>query len=161
MAIAVGFVLRAVGSVEVLRSVAPDTEISPWLIVCTFFLALFLGFGKRRHEVILLGDTAKQHRATLSFYSPPLIDSLVGVVTASTVVSYAIYTIWPGTIEKVGSARLVYTVPFVVYGVLRYLYLMFAEGEGGRPSRSLVTDVPLAVNILLWIISVSIILYVR
>lgn len=161
MAIAVGFVLRAVGSVEVLRSVAPETEISPWLIVCTFFLALFLGFGKRRHEVIVLGDSAPEHRATLSFYSPPLIDSLVGVVTASTVVSYAIYTIWPGTIEKVGSARLVYTVPFVVYGVLRYLYLMFAEGEGGRPSRSLVTDVPLAVNILLWIISVSIILYVR
>ncbi|MFH1502950.1 MAG: decaprenyl-phosphate phosphoribosyltransferase [Candidatus Eisenbacteria bacterium] len=161
MAIAIGFVLRAVGSVEVLRAAAPETEISPWLLVCTFFLALFLGLGKRRHEVVVLGRAAKDHRATLSFYAPPLIDSLVGVVTASTVVSYAIYTIWPGTVEKVGSARLVYTVPFVVYGVLRYLYLMFAEGEGGQPSRSLVTDVPLGINILLWIAAVSVILYVR
>lgn len=161
MAIAIGFVLRAVGSVEVLLGAAPDTEISPWLLVCTFFLALFLGLGKRRHEVLVLGDSAEGHRATLAFYAPPLIDSLVGVVTASTVVSYAIYTIWPGTVDKVGSARLVYTVPFVVYGVLRYLYLMFAEGEGGRPSRSLVTDAPLAVNILLWVVAVSVILYVQ
>jgi 4-hydroxybenzoate polyprenyltransferase len=161
MAIAIGFVLRAVASVEVLRALAPETEISPWLLVCTFFLALFLGLGKRRHEVLVLGDAAKGHRATLSYYAPPLIDPLVGVVTASTVVSYAIYTIWPGTVEKVGSARLVYTVPFVVYGVFRYLYLMFAEGEGGRPSRSLVTDVPLAVNIVLWIVTVGVILYAR
>lgn len=161
MAIALGFVLRAVASVEVLRQVAPDTEISPWLLVCTFFLALFLGLGKRRHEVIVLGTAADGHRSTLSFYVPPLIDSLLAIVTASTVVSYAIYTIWPGTVEKVGSANLVYTVPFVVYGVMRYLYLMFAEGEGGRPSRSLVSDAPLALNILLWIATVSVIIYVR
>jgi 4-hydroxybenzoate polyprenyltransferase len=161
MAIAIGFVLRAVASVEALGRVAPDTEISPWLLVCTFFLALFLGLGKRRHEVLMLGDQAAEHRSTLRFYAPPLIDPLVGVVTASTVVSYAIYTIWPGTVEKVGSANLVYTVPFVVYGVFRYLYLMFAEGEGGRPSRSLVSDAPLAVNILLWVLTVSAIIYLR
>jgi len=161
MAIAIGFVLRAVASVEVLFSTAPDTEISPWLLVCTFFLALFLGLGKRRHEVLMLGDQARGHRSTLGYYAPPLIDQLLGVVTASTVVSYAIYTIWPGTVEKVGSARLVYTVPFVVYGIFRYLYLMFAEGEGGRPSRSLVTDVPLGVNIVLWVLTVSAIIYLR
>ncbi len=161
MAIAIGFVLRAVGSVEVLLGAAPATQLSPWLLVCTFFLALFLGLGKRRHEVIVLGASASGHRSTLSFYSPPLIDSLLAVVTASTVVSYAIYTIWPGTVEKVGSANLVYTVPFVVYGVMRYLYLMFAEGEGGRPSRSLVSDAPLAVNIVLWIVAVGFIIYTR
>ncbi len=161
MAIAIGFVLRAVASVEVLLVAAPETQLSPWLLVCTFFLALFLGLGKRRHEVIVLGASAEGHRSTLSFYVPPLIDSLLAVVTASTVVSYAIYTIWPGTVEKVGSANLVYTVPFVVYGVMRYLYLMFAEGGGGRPSRSLVSDVPLALNILLWIVTVSIIIYTR
>ena len=161
MAIAIGFVLRAVASVEVLVGVAPGTEISPWLLVCTFFLALFLGLGKRRHEVLVLGESAREHRSTLRFYAPPLIDPLVGVVTASTVVSYAIYSIWPGTVAKVGSANLVYTVPFVVYGVFRYLYLMFAEGEGGQPSRSLVTDVHLAVNIILWVLVVSAIIYLR
>jgi len=161
MAIAVGFVLRAVGSVEVLRGPAPDTELSPWLLVCTFFLALFLGLGKRRHEVLVLGADGGKHRPVLKHYPPALIDSLFGVVTASTVVSYAIYTIWPGTVEKVGGTGLVYTIPFVVYGVFRYLYLMFAAGGGGQPSRALVSDLPLAINIVLWILVVAFVIYVR
>ena len=160
MAIAVGFVLRAVGSVEVLKGAAPTTELSPWLLVCTFFLALFLGFGKRRHEVLMLGSDAGKHRPVLEYYPPPLIDALFGVVTASTVVSYAIYTIWPGTVEKVGGTGLVYTIPFVVYGVFRYLYLMFAAGGGGQPSRALVSDLPLAINILLWVLLVAFVIYV-
>jgi len=159
VAIAVGFVLRAVASVEVLRVAAPATELSPWLLVCTFFLALFLGLGKRRAEVITLGEVAGKHRATLEHYPADLVNSLIGVVTASTIVSYAIYTIWPGTVEKVGSAGLVYTVPFVVYGLFRYLYLMFAGGGGGKPSRVLVTDVPLVVNIILWVAVVIWVLY--
>ena len=159
MSIAIGFVLRAVGSVEVLRGAAPSTELSPWLLVCTFFLALFLGFGKRRHEALILGASAGAHRSTLMHYSPQLLDAVIGVVTASTVVSYAIYTIWPGTVEKVGSASLVYTVPFVVYGVLRYLYLMFARRGGGKPARSLVSDAPLAINIALWVAVVIAIIY--
>lgn len=159
MAIAVGFVLRAVGSVEVLRTAAPETELSPWLLVCTFFLALFLGLGKRRHEVLILGNAARDHRGTLAFYEPPLLDALIAVVTASTVVAYAIYTIWPGTVEKVGSARLVYTVPFVAYGVMRYLYIMFARCGGGKPSRSLISDLPLGINIILWVLAVSAVIY--
>ena len=159
MAIAVGFVLRAVASVEVLTKAAPDTELSPWLLVCTFFLALFLGLGKRRHEVLILGQSAHEHRGTLAFYAPPFIDALIAVVTASTVVAYAIYTIWPGTVAKVGSAALVYTVPFVVYGVMRYLYIMFARGEGGKPSRSLISDLPLGINIILWVLAVTVIIY--
>jgi 4-hydroxybenzoate polyprenyltransferase len=161
MSIAIGFVLRAVGSVEVLRGAAPATELSPWLLVCTFFLALFLGFGKRRHEALILGGSAAAHRSTLEHYPPELLDAVIGVVTAATVVSYAIYTIWPGTVEKVGSARLVYTVPFVVYGVLRYLYLMFARCGGGKPARSLVSDAPLAINIALWVAVVIAIIYGR
>jgi 4-hydroxybenzoate polyprenyltransferase len=161
MAIAIGFVLRAVGSVEVLAGQRPGIEISPWLLVCTFFLALFLGLAKRRHEVLILGDGASRHRSVLSHYPQPLIDALIGVVTASTVVSYAIYTIWPGTAAKVGSTRLVYTVPFVVYGVLRYLYLVYARGKGGRPARSLVSDAPLAINITLWIAVVILVIYPR
>jgi len=158
MSIAIGFVLRAVGSVEVLKGPAPETELSPWLLVCTFFLALFLGLGKRRHEVLVLGDEAGKHRPTLEHYPPALIDSLFGVVTASTVVSYAIYTIWPGTVAKVGGPELVYTIPFVVYGVFRYLYLMFAEGGGGQPSRALVSDLPLALNIVIWVTLVAFII---
>lgn len=160
MAIAIGFVLRAVGSVEVLREPAPGTELSPWLLVCTFFLALFLGLGKRRHEALTLGTDADSHRPTLRHYPPPLVDALFGVVTASTVVSYAIYTIWPGTIEKVGSAGLVYTVPFVVYGVFRYLYLMFAEGSGGAPAKALLSDLPLGINIVAWVVAVALVIYV-
>ncbi len=159
MAIAVGFVLRAVGSVEVLKGPAPHTELSPWLLVCTFFLALFLGLGKRRHEVLVLGEDAGRHRPVLKHYPPPLIDSLFGVVTASTVISYTIYTIWPGTVAKVGGTGLVYTVPFVVYGVFRYFYLMFATGAGGQPSRALLSDVPLAVNIVLWVLVVAFVIY--
>ena len=160
MAIAVGFVLRAVGSVEVLKGPAPETVLSPWLLVCTFFLALFLGLGKRRHEVLALGPDAGRHRPVLQYYPLPLVDALFGVVTASTVVSYAIYTIWPGTVAKVGGTGLVYTIPFVVYGVFRYLYLMFAAGGGGQPSRALVSDLPLALNILLWVLLVAFIIYV-
>ena len=161
MAIAIGFVLRAVGSVEVLKGPAPDTELSPWLLVCTFFLALFLGLGKRRHEVLVLGADGGKHRPVLQHYPPPLIDALFGVVTASTVVSYAIYTIWPGTVAKVGGTGLVYTIPFVVYGVFRYLYLMFAAGGGGQPSRALVSDLPLAINIVLWVLVVAFAIYAR
>ncbi len=159
MAIAVGFVLRAVGSVEVLRGPAPDTELSPWLLICTFFLALFLGLAKRRHEVLTLGADAERHRAVLEHYPPALTDSLFGVVTASTVVSYSIYTIWPGTVEKVGGTGLVYTIPFVVYGVFRYFYLMYTAGGGGRPSRALVSDLPLALNIVLWVLVVAFVIY--
>jgi 4-hydroxybenzoate polyprenyltransferase len=160
MAIAVGFVLRAVGSVEVLRGPAPETELSPWLLVCTFFLALFLGLAKRRHEVLMLGTDAGRHRAVLEHYPPALIDSLFGVVTASTVVSYSIYTIWPGTVEKVGGTGLVYTIPFVVYGVFRYFYLMYTADGGGQPSRALVSDLPLALNIVLWVLVVGFVIYV-
>lgn len=158
--IAVGFVLRAVASVHVLRPAAPYTDLSPWLLVCTFFLALFLALAKRRNEVIVLGSSAEAHRATLTEYPQALADALIAVVTGSTAVSYAIYTIWPGTVEKVGSAGLVYTVPFVVYGLMRYLYLMYTVGRGGSPSRVLLTDVPLAINILLWMLTVLTVLYI-
>jgi 4-hydroxybenzoate polyprenyltransferase len=161
MAIAVGFVLRAVASVEVLAGVRRGIELSPWLLVCTFFLALFLGLAKRRHEVLILGENASRHRSVLDHYPQPLIDALIGVVTGSTVVSYAIYSIWPGTVAKVGSARLVYTLPFVMYGILRYLYLVYARGKGGQPARSLVSDAPLAINIGLWIATVILIIYIR
>ena len=159
MSIAIGFVLRAVASVEVLRAVAPGTELSPWLLVCTFFLALFLALGKRRAEAISLGDVAGGHRTTLDHYPIVFVDGLIGIVTASTIVSYSIYTIWPGTVEKIGSAGLVYTIPFVVYGLFRYLFLVLAGGGGAKPSKALTSDTHLAVAVLLWVGVVIYVLY--
>jgi hypothetical protein len=147
--------------VEALVARAPDIELSSWLLVCTFFLALFLGLGKRRAEVVALGEGASGHRPSLAFYSRSLVDALLAVVASSTLVSYAIYTIWPGTVEKIGSIGLVYTVPFVVYGVLRYLYLVLGEGRGGTPSRALVTDAPLGIDVLLWAGVVALVIYTR
>jgi 4-hydroxybenzoate polyprenyltransferase len=155
--IALGFVLRAVAGVEVL---SPPAEISPWLLVCTFFLALFLAVAKRRHERTLLMEGAQSHRMTLAEYPPALLDQFIAIVTAATILGYTIYTVSPQTVQKLGTARLVYTVPFVVYGVFRYLYLVFQKGEGGAPSESLLADVPLLANILLWFGAVLVILYV-
>lgn len=154
--IALGFVFRAVGGVEVLR---PPVEISPWLLVCTFFLALFLAVAKRRHERTLLMEGAESHRATLAEYPPALLDQFIAIVTAATILAYTIYTVSPQTVENLGTTRLVYTVPFVVYGIFRYLYLVFRKGQGGAPAEILLTDGPLLLNIVLWVGVVLLILY--
>jgi len=145
MAVALGFVLRAVGGAEAIR-----VAISPWLIVCTLLLALFLGFGKRRWEVEALGGDAVRHRGALAGYSAHLLDQLIAVTTASTVVAYALYTLSPDTQEKFGTTQLIWTLPFVIYGVFRYLYLIHGQREGGNPTRALMTDVPILVNVALW-----------
>jgi 4-hydroxybenzoate polyprenyltransferase len=156
MVISIGFVLRAVAGVAVLLNPA---ELSPWLLLCTFFLALFLAVGKRRNERILLAEQAEHHRRTLAEYPPELIDQLIPVVTAATVISYSIYTVTPATIERVGSSMLVYTVPLVVFGVFRYLYLVFRRSQGGSPSETLLTDPPTLINVVIWLGVVLWILY--
>lgn len=156
LAISIGFVLRAVGGVALLTT---PVDLSPWLLLCTFFLALFLAVGKRRHERVLLQDRAEHHRKTLAEYPPELVDQLIPVVTAATVISYAIYTVSPSTVERVGGADLVYTVPLVVFGVFRYLYLVFRRMQGGTPSETLITDPPMLVNVVLWLGIVIWILY--
>lgn len=158
LAISIGFVLRAVAGVAVLRN---PVDLSPWLLLCTFFLALFLAVCKRRAERVLLQDQAEHHRKTLTEYPPELVDQLIPVVTAATVISYSIYTVSPGTQDRVGGADLVYTVPFVLYGVFRYLYLVFKRMQGGSPSDTLLTDIPTLVNIALWLAAVLWILYGR
>ena len=119
MAIAAGFVIRA-GAGGVLI----DVPVSPWLIICTFLLMMFLGFSKRRHELILLEGRATDHRASLKEYSPYFLDQMIAVVTASTVVAYAIYTVSPEVREKLGTDKLYLTIPFVLFGIFRYLYLV-------------------------------------
>jgi len=146
MGIATGFVLRAVAG-----GVAITVEISPWLIICTFLLALFLGFGKRRHEVLLLEENAHHHRASLRDYSPYFLDQMISVVTASTVVAYAFYTVSPEVREKLHTDSLYLTIPFVLYGIFRYLYLVHQKEGGGDPTQQLLNDRPLWLNIVLWI----------
>lgn len=157
--ISIGFVLRAMAGVEVLKDTDPSVVMSPWLLVCTLFLALFLGFSKRRSELGLLAQNAGLHRKSLEDYSKEFLDAMIAVVTAATVIAYAIYTIWPGTVEKFSTRNLIYTVPFVVFGLFRYMYLVIMKNEGGSPSEILVSDAPLVVDIVLWVCVAGLVLY--
>ena len=153
LTIAVGFVLRAVAG-----TVAVSVPISYWLFVCTILLALFLGLSKRRHELVLLADDAAVHRPILGKYSPYLLDQMIGIVTASTVMSYILYVAESATAARVGMPTLSVTIPLVLYGIFRYLYLVHRRG-GGTPSELLLADRPLLVCVALWVVTVAIILY--
>lgn len=161
--IALGFVLRATAGVELIRDravrIGEEVVLSPWLLVCAFFLALFLAIGKRRHELALLEGDAARHRAALGAYTPRLLDQLVAVVTSATVLAYSVYTISPETLEKFGGRPLYLTIPFVLYGIFRYLYLMYAEEKGGNPSEHFYRDRPTLVNVILWGLALLAILY--
>lgn len=157
--IAAGFVLRVLGG-----AVAIHVDVSRWLVICTIMISLFLGLAKRRHELTLAGEDATSHREVLAEYSPYLLDQLISVVTAATVLSYTLYTTAPETVAKFGTGNLILTVPFVLYGVFRYLYLIHmkgggAAGAGGAPENTLLGDRPLLVNIGLWALVVTAVLY--
>jgi len=153
LAIAVGFVLRAVAGAVVIQVV-----FSAWLIVCTLLLALFLSLAKRRHELVTLEDAAG-HRSILAEYSPYLLDQMTAVVTASCLTAYAFYTLAPETVEKYRTDRLALTIPFVIYGIFRYLYLVHRKEQGGSPSDVLLTDRPLLAATILWGLVVVLIVY--
>ena len=155
MCIALSFVIRAVAGAVVI-----GVEISAWLVVCTTLLALFLGFGKRRHELVLLEGQATGHRKSLSEYSPYFLDQMISVVTASTVVAYAFYTLSPEVKVKLGASHMELTIPFVLYGVFRYLYLIHQKEGGGSPTKMLLTDRPILANVILWLAAVVLIVYV-
>ena len=154
LTIAVGFVLRAVGG-----AVAVHVEISHWLLVCTILLALFIALAKRRHEIVLLAGGAVNHRPILGEYSAYLLDQMIGVVTASTLISYVFYTISPETQAKFGTAWLGLTIPFPLYGIFRYLYLVHQREGGGSPADLLLTDRPLLACVALWALTVALIIY--
>lgn len=154
--IAIGYVLRAVAGAVVI-----DVSISSWLLICTTFLAIFLGLTKRRHELVLLGENAVNHRRILNKYSPYLLDQMISVVTASTVMAYALYTTSSETVEKFGTRNLIWTLPFVLYGIFRYLYLVHKKNIGGSPEQILIKDHPLLMNIFLYVLAVVLILYWR
>ena len=157
--VATGFVLRAIAGVELMLPVAPDTALSPWLLVCTFFGALFLALAKRRREIENAGSHAGEQRAVLQQYSAPLLDGLLLVTAATSLMSYALYTIWPATVAKFGTEALLYTVPIVAYGIFRYLYLTNASEKSEDPSQVLLTDRPMGVCVLLYLVVVVLVLY--
>jgi len=145
--IALGFVLRAAGGGLAMPAPIP---ISPWLLVCAFLLALFLALCKRRHEKLLLEDGAGTHRANLEFYDTKLMDQLIAIVSATTIVSYSIYTLSTETAHKFGTTLLAITIPFVMFGIFRYLDLVYRKDGGGRPEKTLLTDVILIIDIVLF-----------
>jgi 4-hydroxybenzoate polyprenyltransferase len=153
LAIALGFVLRAVAGALAIQVVFSD-----WLLVCTILLALFLALAKRRHEMVTLPDAAS-HRAILAEYSPYLLDQMIAVVTASCLTAYAFYTLAPETVAKYRTDRLALTIPFVIYGIFRYLYLVHRKDQGGSPSDVLLADRPLLLAVFLWAASVVLIVY--
>jgi len=152
--VAGGFVLRAVAGAVVIA-----VEMSGWLLICTILLALFLALGKRRYEYLVLGQDAARHRPILAEYSPALLDQMIAVVTASTVTAYALYTMSPETVAKFRTHLLPATLPFVLYGIFRYLYLLYQRQLGGNPSELLLNDRALLINTLGWIFAVLLIIY--
>jgi len=154
LSIAAGFVLRVGAGVTVI----PTERFSPWIYVCMTLLALFMGFGKRRHELTLLAADANNHRRVLDDYSLPFLDEMMGVVTASTVMAYAIYTFSAEGLPSNHSMML--TVPFVLYAIFRYLYLIHVKGQGGAPEEILLKDRPFLLAVTSWGVLVVILLYV-
>ena len=152
--VALFFVLRAAAG-----AAAINVEISHWLLICTLLLALFISLSKRRHELVLLENNASAHRASLTEYSAYLLDQMIGVVTASTLMAYILYTVDARTISVFGSDHLMYTVPSVIFGIFRYLYLIHQKGEGGDPDRILLFDRPFSINILVWAGIVGVVIY--
>lgn len=155
LTIALGFVIRAYAG-----AFAIDVPASTWFLINTLLLALFLALGKRRHELLYLEKSAQAHRKTLIKYSPALLDQLISVVTASVLVIYMLYTFSTEVMHKLGTDKLFVTIPFVVYGIFRYLYLIHREEQGGSPTRVLIDDRPILVTVMLWLITASIVLYV-
>ena len=152
LVIAIGFVLRAVGG-----AVAISVPVSPWLVLCAGLLALFLAAAKRRHEIVLLRERSEGHRPVLAEYSAELLDSFMVTLSAATITSYALYTFFEP--RSPGHAMML-TIPFVIYGVLRYQYLVLHRGAGGRPEDVLLGDMPIRIDIVCWIASAIVALYV-
>ena len=156
--VALGFVIRAIAGIEAIRIPGVEVAMTGWFLSCTFFLALFLAICKRRHEYTFLNEKAENHRKVLLEYSIAFIDQMVAVVTSATVISYAI---WTTSGELAKGRGMVYTIPFVIYGIFRYLYIVYKKEVGGAPEKALFNDKYLMVNILLWMIAILLILYFR
>lgn len=156
MAIATGFVLRVAAGVVVIEV----ARFSPWLYVCMTLLALFLGVGKRRHELFTLGEDANSHRASLEHYNLELIDQMSVVVTSAAIMAYSLYTFSAPNLPRIdGQPLMMLTIPFVLYGIFRYQYLIHVRQEGGTPEDIVLGDLPFMVDMGLYGISVLVLMY--
>jgi 4-hydroxybenzoate polyprenyltransferase len=154
MAVAFGYVLRVEGG-----AAAIGVRVSTWILLCTIFVALFLAFSKRRHELLLLSEKAATQREVLVHYGPTFLDQMINVVTASTLLCYALYTLAPETTEKFGTSALIYTLPFVLFGIFRYLYLVYQVTDERNPTEAILHDPPSVLNVALWGAAVIAIIY--
>jgi 4-hydroxybenzoate polyprenyltransferase len=154
MTIAFDFELR-IWAGSVVLGIVP----SVWLQMTTFLLALFVAFAKRRQEMFLLGEIASEHRQVLSRYPLPLLDQFISLCAGLSILTYALYTVSPEVQNRIGGGYIIYTLPFVIYGVFRYLYLIWSEKESGNPVEALLSDKPLLASALLWILLILVILY--
>lgn len=161
MLLSAGFVYRAVGGVAIVENFLSEIYLSYWLILCAFLLSLFLALAKRRREIALLGDAAAAHRASLANYNLQMIDQVLSALTAATLVSYSLYTISDDTLAHYGTRDLFWTIPFVAYGLFRYLYLIYGRNEGGDPAGLLLRDKPTLMNVMLWVLVTAVIVYFR
>lgn len=158
ISISISFIIRAIAGVVALNTLGLELTISPWLLVVTFFLSLFLGLCKRRHEFTTMREAGK-HRRTLDAYSLELLNQLINMAATATILAYSIYSIWPDTVQHFGTDRLVYTIPIVVVGLTRYMFLVFRRNLGGDPSEMLLTERALWGVVAAWFVCVAIIIY--
>ncbi len=145
--VAIGYVLRAIAG-----AVALNVEISSWLLLCTLLLALFIVVSKRRTEIVLFGEEAVKHRKILFHYSIDLLNQMIAIVTSACIVSYCLYTLAPETVSKFHTRDLIFTVPFVIYGIFRYLFLTYKRQEADIPEKLLIRDLPLQICLISWVI---------
>jgi len=153
--IALGFVLRIVAG-----SVATDVYMSKWILLCGFTLSLFLGFTKRRAEIVELGENFVSHRAVLYHYNPYFLDTMINIVNSLTVITYLFYTIDPTTINKFGN-KLFLSLPIVLYGIFRYQYLIYHKKESSSPTENFLTDLPLLGTVVIWAIFCGVIIFFK
>jgi len=154
MIVSAGFLLRALAGCEVI-----DVKPSPWLFLCSLVLALLISFGKRRNEMYILGEEASKHRLNLQEYSIYFLDMMMTICATATIVTYSLYTMASETVLRFKTVNLIYTTPFVMFGVFRYFFLVQQKNSGGDPTRLLIRDFPSIINVILWIITVAFIIY--
>jgi len=153
LTVAAGFVLRvAAGAI-----VVDVQRFSPWLYICATLVALFIGISRRRHELVLLAENANEHRASLNEYSLPLLDEMISVVASATVIAYCLYTFSAPNLPP--NHAMMLTIPFVLYGIFRYLYLIHVKNKGGTPEEIFLSDLPIIIALGLWALAVIAVLY--
>lgn len=154
--IAAGFMLRVVGG-----AYAINVETSTWLVLCTMFISLFLGFAKRRGELVHMQDVAVSGRRVLAHYQVGFLDQMLTIAAAATVIAYALYTVAPRTIQVFGTDKLIYTTVFVIYGVFRYLYLIHTTRITDNPTNAVTSDPPILITGAFWILACIVLIYFR